>query len=123
MLVDSDVLGFAASGVFDVASIKTFYHWVMAQPPAACGLRFRCYTLRMQNPPKSKAPLAGRSGAVVDGSAFRLLDSFPTKEEAEGHAECFRHTGGWPTLSHLSLLTDGHEWMIPLQYVIAEELV
>jgi hypothetical protein len=29
----------------------------------------------------------------VEGSAFRLLYSFPTKEEAVEHAECFRHTG------------------------------
>jgi hypothetical protein len=30
---------------------------------------------------------------------------------------------GWPTLSHFSLLTCDRNWMIPLQYVHAEELV
>ena len=29
----------------------------------------------------------------MEGSAFRLLYSFPTREEAEEHAECFRHAG------------------------------
>ena len=40
-----------------------------------------------------KVPILGPTGVAVDGSAFRLLYSFPTREEAEEHAECFRHTG------------------------------
>ena len=40
-----------------------------------------------------KVAIVGPTGVAVDGSAFRLLYSFPTREEAEEHAECFRHTG------------------------------
>ena len=40
-----------------------------------------------------KVAISGPTGVAVDGSAFRLLYSFPTREEAEEHAECFRHTG------------------------------
>ena len=32
-------------------------------------------------------------------------------------------TGGWHTLPRIFLLTNAHNWMIPLQYVIAEGLV
>ena len=40
-----------------------------------------------------KVAIVGPSGVAVEGAAFRLLYSFPTREEAEEHAECFRHTG------------------------------
>jgi hypothetical protein len=35
----------------------------------------------------------GPIGAGLEGFAFRLLYSFPTREEAEAHAECFRIVG------------------------------
>jgi hypothetical protein len=34
----------------------------------------------------------GPTGAALPGSAFELLYAFPSKEEAEEHAEGFRHT-------------------------------
>jgi hypothetical protein len=38
-----------------------------------------------------KVAIVGPSGAVFkDTNAFKLLYSFPTKEEAEAHAESFR---------------------------------
>jgi hypothetical protein len=41
-----------------------------------------------------KVAIVGPSGAVFkDTNAFNLLYSFPTKEEAEAHAECFLKTG------------------------------
>jgi hypothetical protein len=40
-----------------------------------------------------KVAIVGPTGVAVEGSAFRLLYSFPTKEEAVEHGECFRHTG------------------------------
>jgi hypothetical protein len=39
---------------------------------------------------KWKVVIVGPTGVAVDSSAFRLLYSFPTKEEAESHAESFR---------------------------------
>ena len=48
----------------------------------------------MNNPPSSyKVTILGATGAVLASSAFELLYAFPTREEAEEHAECFRHTG------------------------------
>lgn len=48
----------------------------------------------MKDPPNSwKVVIVGPTGAALDGSAFGLLYSLPTREEAEEHAECFRHTG------------------------------
>src|SRR6266853_4794756 len=44
-------------------------------------------------PTSWKVPIVGPTGVAVEGSAFRLLYSFPTREEAEEHAECFLHTG------------------------------
>jgi hypothetical protein len=40
-----------------------------------------------------KVAILGPTGVAVDGAAFRFLYSFPTREEAEEHAEGFRHTG------------------------------
>jgi len=40
-----------------------------------------------------KVAIVGPTGVAVEGSAFRLLYSFPTREEAEEHAECYRQTG------------------------------
>jgi hypothetical protein len=40
-----------------------------------------------------KVAILGPTGAALTGSAFELLYAFPSKEEAEEHAECFRHTG------------------------------
>jgi hypothetical protein len=40
-----------------------------------------------------KVVIVGPTGAAIDGSAFRLLYSFPTEEAAEKHAKCFRKTG------------------------------
>ena len=40
-----------------------------------------------------KVVIMGPKGVAVEGFAFSLLYSFPTREEAEEHAECFRHTG------------------------------
>ena len=40
-----------------------------------------------------KVAIMGPTGVAVDGAGFRLLYAFPTREEAEEHAECFRHTG------------------------------
>jgi len=48
---------------------------------------------------KWKVAIVGPTGAAVNTSAFRLLYSFPKKEEAEEHAECFRITGMSVTLS------------------------
>jgi hypothetical protein len=50
---------------------------------------------QMDDKPASwKVAILGPTGVAVKGSAFRLLYSFPTREEAEEHAECFRHSGG-----------------------------
>ncbi len=43
-------------------------------------------------PTSRKVVIVGPTGPTLDGSAFGLLYSFPTREEAEEHAECFRHT-------------------------------
>jgi hypothetical protein len=40
-----------------------------------------------------KVVFVGLTGAVVNTPAFRLLYSFPTREEAEVHADCFRIVG------------------------------
>jgi hypothetical protein len=40
-----------------------------------------------------KVVIVGPTGAVVNTSAFKLLYPFPTREEAEAHAECFRTAG------------------------------
>jgi hypothetical protein len=40
-----------------------------------------------------KVAILGPTGAGLAGSAFDLLYPFPSKEEAENHAECFRKTG------------------------------
>jgi hypothetical protein len=40
-----------------------------------------------------KVAIVGPTGAALTGSAFELLYAFPSKEAAEKHAECFRHTG------------------------------
>jgi len=47
----------------------------------------------MDQPTSWKIAILGPTGAVLAGSAFELLYAFPSKEEAEAHAECFRHTG------------------------------
>jgi hypothetical protein len=48
----------------------------------------------MNNQPMSyKVVILSSAGAALAGSAFELLYSFPTKEEAGKHADCFRHTG------------------------------
>jgi len=48
----------------------------------------------MHDQPTSwKVAIVGPTGVAVEGFAFRLLYSFPTREEAEEHAECFRKTG------------------------------
>jgi hypothetical protein len=46
-----------------------------------------------RQPASWKVPILGPTGAALAGSAFELLYAFPSKEEAEEHAECFRHTG------------------------------
>jgi hypothetical protein len=40
-----------------------------------------------------KVAILGPTGAAFAGSAFELLYAFSSKEEAEEHAEGFRHTG------------------------------
>jgi hypothetical protein len=41
-----------------------------------------------------KVAIAGPSGIVYkDTNAFKLLYPFPTREEAEEHANCFRAAG------------------------------
>jgi len=40
-----------------------------------------------------KVVIVGPTGAALDRSAFGLLYSFPTREEAEEHAECFSKAG------------------------------
>ncbi len=40
-----------------------------------------------------KVAIVGPAGAVVNTPAFELLYPFPSKEEAENHAECLRKTG------------------------------
>jgi hypothetical protein len=48
----------------------------------------------MNDGPNSwKVVIVGPTGVAIDGSEFGLLYSFPTREEAEEHAECFRKTG------------------------------
>jgi hypothetical protein len=48
----------------------------------------------MNDRPRSwKVVILGPTGAALAGSAFGLLYSFPTREEAEEHAEYFRKTG------------------------------
>jgi hypothetical protein len=42
---------------------------------------------------KWKVVIVGPMGTALTGAAFGLLYSFPTKEEAEAHAECFRTAG------------------------------
>ena len=42
---------------------------------------------------KWKVPIVGPTDAVQTNTAFELLYSFPTREEAEAHAECFRFAG------------------------------
>jgi len=39
-----------------------------------------------------KVVIVGPTGSALDGSAFELLYPFPTRAEAEAHAECFRKT-------------------------------
>jgi hypothetical protein len=39
---------------------------------------------------KWKVVIVGPKGAALKGAAFGLLYAFPTKEEAEAHAESFR---------------------------------
>ena len=45
-----------------------------------------------------KVVVVGPTGPTLDGSAFGVLYSFPTREEAEGHAACFSKTGTEYTL-------------------------
>jgi hypothetical protein len=40
-----------------------------------------------------KVVIVGPTGAALEGSAFELLNSFPSKEEAENHAACFSKAG------------------------------
>jgi hypothetical protein len=40
-----------------------------------------------------KVAFVGPTGAILDGSAFKLLYSFATRKQAEEHAESFRLTG------------------------------
>ncbi|MGA7791766.1 MAG: hypothetical protein WCA19_01925 [Candidatus Acidiferrales bacterium] len=40
-----------------------------------------------------KVVIVGPTGAALTDTAFGLLYSFPTKEEAEAHAECFGFAG------------------------------
>jgi len=48
----------------------------------------------MDDRPNSwKVAILGPTGAAIGGSAFRLLYSFPTREEAEEHAACFNKAG------------------------------
>ena len=48
----------------------------------------------MNDRPESwKVVIVGPTGAALAGSAFELLYAFPSKEEAEEHADCFRKTG------------------------------
>ena len=47
----------------------------------------------MRKTAKWKVVIVGPTGVAVDGSAFRLLYSFPTREEAEEHAKCFSKAG------------------------------
>jgi hypothetical protein len=43
---------------------------------------------------KWKAAIVGLTGEVhTSTAAFQLLYSFPTREDAEAHVECFRTTG------------------------------
>jgi hypothetical protein len=42
---------------------------------------------------KWKAAIVGPEGVVHTNTAFGLLYSFATREEAEAHAECFRFAG------------------------------
>jgi hypothetical protein len=42
---------------------------------------------------KWRVVLVGKTAKVQSNSAFELLYSFPTREEAEAHAECFRFAG------------------------------
>jgi hypothetical protein len=63
-----------------------------------------------------KVPIVGPTGVAVEGSAFRLLYPFTTGEEAEEHAECFRHTGvklalcdkEGKSFSYLNMAARGH---------------
>jgi len=48
----------------------------------------------MNDRPESwKVVIVGPTGVAVNKPAFKLLYSFPSKEEAEEHATCFRKTG------------------------------
>ena len=47
---------------------------------------------------KWKVVIMGPTGTALTGAAFVLLYSFPAREEAEAHAECFRNTGMKVTL-------------------------
>ncbi len=48
----------------------------------------------MDDRPNSwKVVIVGPKGAAIDGSAFGLLYSFPTRAEAEEHAKCFSKAG------------------------------
>jgi hypothetical protein len=40
-----------------------------------------------------KVAIVGLIGAAIDGPAYGLLYSFPSRAEAEEHAACFRKTG------------------------------
>jgi hypothetical protein len=40
-----------------------------------------------------KVAILGPTGPALAGSAFDLLYAFPSKEEAEEHAECFGKAG------------------------------
>ena len=40
-----------------------------------------------------KVVVVGPTGPTLNGSAFGVLYSFPTREEAQEHANCFRKTG------------------------------
>jgi hypothetical protein len=42
---------------------------------------------------KWKAAIVGPDGAVETNTAFGMLYSFPTREEAEAHAEYFQFAG------------------------------
>ncbi len=59
---------------------------------------------------KWKDAIAGPTGTVYkDTNAFRLLYPFPTKEEAQEHANCLQTVGVKVILSEGHLRDFGHE--------------
>jgi hypothetical protein len=55
---------------------------------------------------KWKVVFVGPTGAATTNAAFGLLYPFPTPEEAEAHAACFRTTG---MQVEVRTVTENHE--------------